>query len=120
MSQNYGGIHAQAMHSNPSVAPTINPLKNPIYYAQHLISGWSSVEQARAKRTSWFNTEGSAYNDLQATRPQTIGYSLEDSPAGLLAWIYEKLVEWTDDYPWQDDEGDILPYCRVTKADPSH
>jgi hypothetical protein len=114
MSQKYGGTHAQAMHSNPSVAPAINPLKNPIYYVQHLLSGWSSVEQARAKRTSWFNTEGSAYNDLQATRPQTIGYSLEDSPAGLLAWIYEKLVEWTDDYPWQDDEGDILSYHCAT------
>lgn len=41
----------------------------------------------------------------QATKPQTIGYSLADSPVGLLAWIYEKLVSWTDDYPWTDDEG---------------
>jgi hypothetical protein len=41
----------------------------------------------------------------QATRPQTLGYSLADSPVGLLAWIYEKLVEWTDGYPWTDDEG---------------
>ena len=24
---------------------------------------------------------------------------------GLLAWIYEKLVNWTDGYPWTDDEG---------------
>ena len=41
----------------------------------------------------------------QSTRPQTIGYSLADSPVGLLAWIYEKLVTWTDEYPWEDDEG---------------
>ncbi len=41
----------------------------------------------------------------QATKPQTIGYSLADSPVGLLAWIYEKLVSWTDEYPWTDDEG---------------
>jgi hypothetical protein len=34
-----------------------------------------------------------------------LGYSLGDSPVGLLAWIYEKLVNWTDDYPWTDDEG---------------
>ncbi|KAJ6529653.1 hypothetical protein B0H19DRAFT_967995, partial [Mycena capillaripes] len=36
---------------------------------------------------------------------QTLGYSLADSPAGLFAWIYEKMVNWLDDYPWSDDEG---------------
>ena len=34
---------------------------------------------------------GSGYAAIQATRPQTIGYSLTDSPAGLCAWITEKL-----------------------------
>jgi pimeloyl-ACP methyl ester carboxylesterase len=33
---------------------------------------------------------------VQGTRPQTIGQSLADSPAGLLAWIVEKFQEWTD------------------------
>lgn len=46
-----------------------------------------------------------AYMKEQETRPQTLGYSLADSPVGLLAWIYEKLVAWSDDYPWTDDEG---------------
>jgi pimeloyl-ACP methyl ester carboxylesterase len=32
----------------------------------------------------------------QSTRPQTIGYPLADSPAGLLAWIYEKFHAWSD------------------------
>lgn len=41
----------------------------------------------------------------QSTQPQTLGYSLADSPVGLLAWIYEKLVNWTDGYKWSDDEG---------------
>lgn len=27
-----------------------------------------------------------------------------DSPAALLAWLHEKLVSWTDDYPWTNDE----------------
>ena len=36
-----------------------------------------------------------------------MGYSLADSPIGLLAWIYEKLVNWTDDYAWDDDEGRV-------------
>lgn len=38
--------------------------------------------------------------------PQTLGYSLADSPVGLLAWIYEKLITWVgEDYHWDDDEG---------------
>ena len=32
----------------------------------------------------------------QATRPQTLGYSLVDSPVGQLAWIIEKFWAWTD------------------------
>ncbi|WP_214401896.1 epoxide hydrolase family protein [Pseudonocardia lacus] len=38
----------------------------------------------------------SGYSHQQRTRPQTIGYSLTDSPAGLAAWIGEKLDRWTD------------------------
>ena len=49
--------------------------------------------------------KGLGYFKEQSTQPQTLGYSLADSPAGLLAWIYEKLVNWTDGYPWTDDEG---------------
>src|SRR3979409_970109 len=33
--------------------------------------------------------EGSGYAQIQGTRPQTIGYSLDDSPVGLAAWIVE-------------------------------
>jgi pimeloyl-ACP methyl ester carboxylesterase len=36
------------------------------------------------------------YSIQQRTRPQTIGYSLTDSPAGLAAWITEKIRAWTD------------------------
>ena len=39
---------------------------------------------------------GMGYSTLQQTRPQTIGYSLVDSPAGLASWILEKMAEWTD------------------------
>jgi epoxide hydrolase len=39
---------------------------------------------------------GSGYAREQATRPQTLGYGLTDSPAGQAAWILEKFREWTD------------------------
>ncbi|KAF9483358.1 alpha/beta-hydrolase [Pholiota conissans] len=53
----------------------------------------------------------SGYMKEQNTMPHTIGYSLADSPVGLLAWIYEKLVTWTDDYPWEDDE--VLTWISI-------
>lgn len=40
-------------------------------------------------------TEG-GYGHVQATRPDTLAAALNDSPAGLLAWLAEKLVEWSD------------------------
>jgi len=36
------------------------------------------------------------YVRIQSTRPQTLGYALEDSPAGLCAWIVEKFRAWSD------------------------
>jgi pimeloyl-ACP methyl ester carboxylesterase len=38
----------------------------------------------------------SGYSAEQATKPQTVGYGLVDSPAGLAAWIAEKFWSWTD------------------------
>jgi len=33
---------------------------------------------------------------IQGTKPQTLGYALNDSPAGLAAWIVEKFRTWSD------------------------
>ncbi|MFB9321958.1 epoxide hydrolase family protein [Cryptosporangium minutisporangium] len=38
----------------------------------------------------------SAYSEVHRTAPQTLGYALVDSPAGLCAWLGEKLLTWTD------------------------
>jgi pimeloyl-ACP methyl ester carboxylesterase len=48
----------------------------------------------------WHATEG-AYNQLQSTRPNTLAIALGDSPAGLAAWIVEKL------HAWSDNNGDL-------------
>jgi pimeloyl-ACP methyl ester carboxylesterase len=40
--------------------------------------------------------EDSGYSTQHRTRPQTVGYALTDSPAGLAAWIGEKLDSWSD------------------------
>ncbi|WP_395397118.1 epoxide hydrolase family protein [Novosphingobium sp. BL-8A] len=41
-----------------------------------------------------FYRDNSAYAAMMNTRPQTIGYSLVDSPAGMAAWMYEKIAQW--------------------------
>ncbi|KAL1688669.1 Alpha/Beta hydrolase protein [Schizophyllum commune] len=61
-------------------------------------------EQEAWKQTSEFREQEMGYAILQGTKPQTIAYALTDSPVGLLAWIAEKLLAWTDQYPWTDDE----------------
>ena len=48
------------------------------------------------KTRSERRADESGYSTQQRTRPQTIGYSLVDSPAGLAAWITEKIYAWTD------------------------
>jgi epoxide hydrolase len=53
-------------------------------------------ERTSIKRLGERNRTSSAYSHLQATAPQTLGYSLVDSPVGLCAWILEKVWAWSD------------------------
>jgi pimeloyl-ACP methyl ester carboxylesterase len=43
-----------------------------------------------------FRRDEVGYQQIQATRPQTLSYGLSDSPAGLAAWIVEKFRSWSD------------------------
>jgi len=45
--------------------------------------------------TAWLK-EGTGYQWIQGTRPQTLAFALTDSPAGLAAWIIEKFRAWSD------------------------
>ena len=53
-------------------------------------------EQARVAQLFEWRKDGAGYQEIQGTRPQTLGYALEDSPAGLCAWIVEKFRAWSD------------------------
>jgi pimeloyl-ACP methyl ester carboxylesterase len=48
-----------------------------------------------ARLLAWEQSEG-AYARLQRTKPQTLAVALEDSPAGLAAWLLEKYQAWSD------------------------
>ncbi|KAK7040716.1 hypothetical protein VNI00_009622 [Paramarasmius palmivorus] len=98
----YGPTHVKAWHTNLQFGqkPETDPPE-----------GYTDAEKAGIERSKWFEEKGSGYFAEQSTQPQTLGYSLSDSPVGLLAWIYEKLVNWTDSYPWEDDE--ILTWVSI-------
>ena len=70
---------------------------------------FSAANRKLLEHSSRFGTIGGGYFAIHSTKPQTIGCSLADSPVGLLAWIYEKLVGWSDNYAWTDDEGNQSP-----------
>jgi pimeloyl-ACP methyl ester carboxylesterase len=53
------------------------------------------VEKKAFDTLKTFYTLNTGYSAMMATRPQTLGYGLTDSPAGLAAWMYDKFAQWT-------------------------
>ncbi|HEX6234440.1 MAG TPA: epoxide hydrolase [Jiangellaceae bacterium] len=80
--------HVIGVHINGALAyPAVQPAD---------LDTLTTAEQARLAAADRLREVGTGYADLQSTRPQTIGYALNDSPIGQLAWIVEKFWEWTD------------------------
>ncbi|MGP4021240.1 epoxide hydrolase family protein [Saccharopolyspora sp. 5N708] len=84
------GVHVNMLVTGPSGAP-----EHP-----------SVQEQRRLAARKRFDQELSGYLRLQATRPQTVGFGLADSPVGQLAWIAEKFKDWTDSTNLPEDAVD--------------
>jgi pimeloyl-ACP methyl ester carboxylesterase len=81
--------HVIGLHSNFCLAgppPGVNDPNEGVPPAE--------LERTRA-RQAFFETERGYFLE-QSTKPQTIGYALDDSPAGLAAWIVEKFRSWSD------------------------
>ncbi len=68
----------------------------PFVFPEKLPDNPNPEERAAMEAAGNFTEELSGYFKQQATRPQTIGYSLADSPVGQATWIYEKFQAWTD------------------------
>ena len=56
----------------------------------------SDADRRALKGLQHYRDWDSGYSQQQATRPQTLGYGLCDSPVGQAAWILEKFWAWTD------------------------
>src|SRR6266851_3852342 len=91
--QRVAGVHLSGTGASTPFGPPVE------------LDGLSAADRARAERFNKFRDEGFGYLILQSTRPQTLAYSLNDSPAGQLAWIAEKFHEWTDPAVTLPDEA---------------
>jgi epoxide hydrolase len=60
------------------------------------MSGLTEAEALGLADMANYMEHESGYAKIQQTRPQTVGYGLDDSPAGLAAWIVEKFWAWSD------------------------
>jgi pimeloyl-ACP methyl ester carboxylesterase len=76
------GLHL----TNLELAPLAGPGSRPL----------STAEQAYLEQAGRWDQAERGYTAIQSTKPQTLGYALNDSPAGLAAWILEKWRSWSD------------------------
>jgi pimeloyl-ACP methyl ester carboxylesterase len=82
-SQHVVGVHLNFVGGSP-------PKKGDPY------EGVTPQEKERMERRQKELENHRAYGAIQGTRPQTLGYALNDSPAGLAAWIIDKFWAWSD------------------------
>jgi pimeloyl-ACP methyl ester carboxylesterase len=86
--QHLTGVHINTVATSPDVAdrfPDMTP-----------------EEERSLARVKRYMAEGAGYGAIQSTRPNTVGVALDDSPAGLCAWIVDKFWDWSDHH------GDVL------------
>ncbi|KAH9259439.1 hypothetical protein BASA81_002482 [Batrachochytrium salamandrivorans] len=93
--------HCVGMHSNMPVfipTPTRVAWLSPILALDWLLPRrqFSQFEQEQLARTKHYVKTGAAYMLMNASKPHTLGFGLHDSPAGLLAYISEKIALWSD------------------------
>src|SRR5205085_8366124 len=82
------GIHLTTLESD--IAPVVDDAE------------LSDVERFYlARNRAWSKTER-GYSAIQSTKPQTVGYGLNDSPAGLAAYLGEKWYSWSEVTPPDD------------------
>jgi pimeloyl-ACP methyl ester carboxylesterase len=77
--------HCAGLHTN---MPLADPPKEAVALTEQDKADLAAMQQ--------FSRDESGYALEQSTKPQTLGSALNDSPAGLLAWIVEKFRTWSD------------------------
>jgi pimeloyl-ACP methyl ester carboxylesterase len=86
---NYDAEHVVGVHLNFLPGGPPQNVANPN-------EGLTEAEIARVQKRQQELANHRAYGAIQGSRPQTLGYALNDSPAGLAAWIVDKFWAWSD------------------------
>ncbi len=77
--------HCLGIHINMGIVAPDPNAENLTANELSIMAGWK-----------YYQDWDSGYSKQQATRPQTLGYGLVDSPSGQAAWIVEKFYQWMD------------------------
>jgi pimeloyl-ACP methyl ester carboxylesterase len=86
--EHVAGLHLSTFDWRPYLGEKSRPL--------------SPIEREYVEARDRLGERESAYDELQSTKPQSLGYALNDSPTGLAGWIVEK---WRS---WSDCDGDVI------------
>jgi epoxide hydrolase len=81
--------HVAAIHTNMLFSPFDGD-------GADAMTGVTETELAAMITSAERMADGTAYMELQATRPHSLGFGLNDSPLGLAGWILEKFHAWSD------------------------
>ena len=94
-------------HSDKMIGVHLTSITRPTPYLGAGSRPLTEAEQAHSdQRERWQQSEG-GYSHIQGTKPQTLSYGLNDSPAGLAAWIVEKYRTWSDLTLEDGSRGDV-------------
>ena len=96
------GIHLTTLESD--LTPTVDDAE------------LSDIERAYLAVTRRWDQTERGYSAIQSTKPQTVGYGLNDSPAGLAAYLGEKWHSWSDVTPPNDFLCATLTLYWVTQT----
>lgn len=80
---NVMGLHSNFVLANPPADPAVR-------------AATPELDLSRREQRQAFMANETAYQQIQGSKPQTLGVGLNDSPAGLAAWIVEKFHGWSD------------------------
>jgi microsomal epoxide hydrolase len=81
--------HVAGIHLNMVIAGPPRGVADPL-------AGVTAEEKVALEAMQSWGKEEDGYQRIQGTRPQTLAYGLNDSPAGLAGWIVEKFRAWSD------------------------
>jgi pimeloyl-ACP methyl ester carboxylesterase len=96
----------KAVHVNLAGLSWGNMFRSPLVLLKFFLWPWTAAEKTGLQTGRRYLSDGFAYYRIQSTRPLTTAYLLCDSPVALLGYVWEKIIQWSDnaEEAWTDDE----------------